>query len=981
MKITRRDFLKFSAMGGMTVMGEEVVRKAGRLVPYIIPPEKLAPGVWHTIATTCRECPAGCGMHIRHRDGRITKAEGNPGHPVNRGGLCARGQSALQGTYDPDRLQRVVYQRRRGDSKTAGWDEALLEIAVRLKEADGRVAVMSRLETGALAEVMDRFVKAFGSDRLLFFEPFHYGPLRKSHAALFGSEVIPGYRLDQCDYILSFGADFLETWLSNVEFSYQFSQMHSLRNGTIGTFTYIGPRQSMTACNADNFVMVSPADQKKAALAILKILLERNLVRRDRGLAESLAASFSFDSLAGRIPKDRLERIALDFARAGTSVALSGPTAAAGREAEELALTVAVLNRAADRYGTAIDLARRHALTAAADEDAFSRFLNRLSERDVLFILRANPVYARPGSEDSIRRAGTVVYCGTMPDETAAIADWVLPCNSDLESWGDYEPYPGVYSLMQPTMTPIQPTREPADILLNLAAFAGMPLRRVSGGPHATTGRDWVVQRWAALNPGEIWEESLRRGGTWKTGGTGGKNLPPKAGHNAIRISRQSPAAEEPDNRAELWLWPSVLLHDGRVSNRGWLQENPEPVSTVVWGSWIDLHPDKARRIGITQGDVIEISALNGKTPRVKLEAPARLTEEVSPETVALCLGQGHSAHGRISSGLGANGFVLIPTRPGETEETEGFFGKVEIRKTGRREEIITAMRTRQQHRRDLLEWRKLSQVKTMHPAPLIMPLQEGYRTDRDLYPPHAHRGHRWAMVIDLQRCIGCQACAVACYAENNLPVVGKEETGRERQMAWLRVVPYIHEAAHDENRGDRRDQGPPRIGWLPMLCQHCDAAPCEPVCPVFASVNNEEGLNAQIYNRCIGTFFCSNNCPYKVRRFNWSNSAWSPPLDWQLNPEVTVRSRGVMEKCTFCVQRIRNAQYRAVRENRPVRDGEVQPACAQSCPAGVFTFGDLLDPESRVSRIIRSDPRRYQVLQELNTKPAVIYLYKIDQD
>jgi molybdopterin-containing oxidoreductase family iron-sulfur binding subunit len=256
-----------------------------------------------------------------------------------------------------------------------------------------------------------------------------------------------------------------------------------------------------------------------------------------------------------------------------------------------------------------------------------------------------------------------------------------------------------------------------------------------------------------------------------------------------------------------------------------------------------------------------------------------------------------------------------------------------------------------------------------MKPGPLILPLAESYTKERDLYKPHEHKKHRWAMTIDLQRCIGCGACAVACYAENNIPVVGKKQVMKGRHIPWLRVVPY------------RDDHDPQRIGWLPMLCQHCDQAPCEPVCPVFAAVHNEEGLNAQVYNRCIGTRYCSNNCPYKVRRFNWVNIDWEKSLARQLNPEVTVRVRGVMEKCTFCVQRIRNAEYRARLENRKVRDGEIVPACAQTCPANVFTFGDLLDPESQVSRITRTDPRRYHVLEELNTKPAITYLYRILQE
>jgi len=250
----------------------------------------------------------------------------------------------------------------------------------------------------------------------------------------------------------------------------------------------------------------------------------------------------------------------------------------------------------------------------------------------------------------------------------------------------------------------------------------------------------------------------------------------------------------------------------------------------------------------------------------------------------------------------------------------------------------------------------------------IIWPLPQGYDPHRDLYPPHEYRNHRWAMVVDLDRCIGCGACEAACYAENNIPVAGPESLSRGREMSWLKVPPYRH------------PQDSRRVGFLPLPCQHCDTAPCEPVCPVFAAVHNDQGLNAQIYNRCIGTRYCSHNCPYKVRRFGWFDPHWREPLHLQLNPDVAVRSRGVMEKCTFCIQRILYAEHRAKAESRPLRDGEVQPACVQSCPTRTFTFGDLMQPDSRVSRLFKH-PRRYQLLRELNTKPAVVYLKRVEPE
>jgi Fe-S-cluster-containing dehydrogenase component len=510
-------------------------------------------------------------------------------------------------------------------------------------------------------------------------------------------------------------------------------------------------------------------------------------------------------------------------------------------------------------------------------------------------------------------------------------------------------------------------TREAGDVFLQLARQAGKELSR--GGAPPPDFPSWLRERWSGMAGGAatdvFWATALRSGGVWPKGAAVGGGAPGATGIGAVKFV-PPPASPAQSDVVELWPWGSVLLFDGRLSNRGWIQEVPDPSSFILWGSWIDLHPLKAKVLGISDGDVAELTTQYGS-----LRAPVRVTKEVVDGTAAIAFGQGHTALGKAARGVGANAFALLgPPQQGSV------FVSCRIRKVGRKQwdQLIRNSISEQQHGREVVQWVKLSELSSMSPGQgdkLIMPLPEGYRSGKDMYPRREYTKHRWAMVVDLHRCIGCGACTVACYAENNIPVVGKERIAIQegREMSWLRVPPY-------EKPGTSL-----RVGWLPLLCQHCDAAPCEPVCPVFAAVHNEEGLNAQIYNRCIGTRYCSNNCPYKVRRFNWINIVWPKPLDMQLNPEVTVRERGVMEKCTFCVQRIRQAEYRAVREKRPVRDGEITPACAQTCPTRAFTFGDLLDPNSRVSQLTRNDPRRYHLLEELNTKPAVTFLRRIDVD
>jgi molybdopterin-containing oxidoreductase family iron-sulfur binding subunit len=584
----------------------------------------------------------------------------------------------------------------------------------------------------------------------------------------------------------------------------------------------------------------------------------------------------------------------------------------------------------------------------------------------MLIIHESNPAYSIPSAMEQIRRAGTVVYLGTMMDETAELADWFLPIDSPLESWGEYEPVRGICSLMQPTMSRLYDTRNAGDILLSVAKSAGRALTWDGNAIPAASFEESLHARWKRLAadhaPDEtfehFWKESVRRGFFEHSQVSAESQV--KLASSGVELSPLSQTwPTVSDDTFELWAWPSPLLFDGRVANRGWLQEAPDPLSTIVWGSWIDMNPGRAPRMGISQGDIIELDTAVGK-----IRAPVRFTDDVHEAVAAIAFGQGHTALGRNAAQRGANAFMLL----GATDSAH-MFGTAKLHRAGGNTAAIATCATDDQHHREIVQWVDFGIVAAMKPGEgnqLRLPLPEGYDPKHDLYDPHTYPNHRWAMAVDLDRCTGCGACGVACYAENNLPVMGHEQAGRGRIMAWMRVVPY------------RDDKDTKRAGFIPMMCQQCDAAPCEPVCPVFASVHNDEGLNAQVYNRCIGTRYCSHNCPYKVRRFNWMNTKWEPPLDRQLNPDVSVRCRGVMEKCNFCIQRIREVEQLAKRENRPVRNGEVKPACVQTCPTRALIFGDLMDSKSRVADLTRHDPRRYHVLEELNTKPAVTYLQRV---
>ena len=972
-EMSRRTFLWLTGGSSIALAANEPRKLVNKLIPKVIPPEDIRPGNWQLFATTCRECPAGCGIHLWHRDGRVTKAEGNPDHPLNRGGLCARGQSSLQGLYDPDRVQQVMSRGREGKEQNRTFDQALAEISARLS-AGGRVALISSLQTGTLSEVMRGFARAFGPERLLFYEAFDYEPLKAAHEWLFGLPVIPSYDLEGSDFILSFAADFLETWLTPVAFARQFATMHAFRPGQkMNRMAYVGPRFSMTAANADEFLQVPPGSERLVAATLLQIIVEQGWQKRD--ISSVMPAVDRLLAAAGpipRVPREKLVRLARAFSSARAGVALAGPQGAAGRLATDTAVLTALLNYATGRIGQTVDFGRPLALSTTAREAELERFLDSLGPQDLLFIHDTNPAFSRPQAVKRLGRAGAVVYLGTMMDETAELASWYLPVDSPLESWGDFSPVAGIEGLMQPTMARLYDSRPAGDLLMELARRAGRPLARSTGGAPPADFSGWLRERWDALGGNwsgseeaqALWSTALRSGGRW--GEPHARATSPVTLARADRIEFALPVPPErvTSDRVELWPWSSVMSFDGRFANRGWLQEAPDPLSFAVWGNWIDLHPARAAALGLKDGDLAELSSATGS-----LRARVRISDEVSVELAAIALGHGHRALGKTARGVGANPFPLFADR---TEDS--MFASCRIRRmeTGSAAGPIYTATTSEQSGRGIVQWLPLSHLARLRPGEgdeLTLPLPEGYRPEKDMYPGRAYAKHRWAMVIDLHRCIGCGACAVACQAENNVPVVGRERVAKGREMAWLRVAPY------------KKEGDPRRLGWLPLLCHHCDAAPCEPVCPVFASMHNEEGLNAQIYNRCVGTRYCSNNCPYKVRRFNWVNIEWRPPLDLQLNPEVTVRARGVMEKCTFCVQRIRQADYQARREGRAIRDGEIQPACVQSCPARVFTFGDLLDPKATVTELTRRDPRRYHLLEELNTKPAVTFLKRIEND
>ncbi len=1111
------------------------------ILPLVVPPDDVVPGVATWYASVCGECPNGCGTRVRTREGRAVKIEGNPDHPDNRGALCIRGQAALQGLYNPDRFRGP--QRRRATNAAAGqsvleavsWAEAEAEIAGRIRsllEAGNpdRIAVVTPLLSGTLDALVDRWAEALGGARRLRYEAFAYEPLRAAHRIAFDRASVPYHDFGRADLIVSFGADFMETWLATVSQSRAFAEARRPGNERTVRAVHFEPRLSLTASSADEWIRIEPGAEGALAAAMVRTIVEEGRVQAagmtgdDLARIRALVADWTPEAAAAQsgVPAGRIVQLARAFsdpgAGPGRTLAVGGGVAVSGPNATEAQVAVTLLNYVAGNVGATVRFApddRWRRASTFADMLELADAM-RAGEIELLVVHQVNPVHTLPAAADFAGALDAVPFVAAMsswPDETTAHADLILPAHTPLESWGDNRPRAGGRSLMQPVMRPLYDTRHPGDILLGAGRAALAAAAESGGGPVADApplpeGEFYEVLRdaWrderAALEaeardenadpettgaapdggaqtqrpadsaqttvgvaPADGAEPPDPAGGAptggaasadgaqapdpaagaeppdpasgAPTGGTvpadgaqapdpaagaeppdpasGAEPPDPAAARRAAAAARRAAAAarraaaaarqaeeaafeafwadvvrqggrwwsaEQPepvtlgaglaaidlsglatpgDGRRALTLvaYPSLHLLDGRGANRPWLQEIPDPLLKTAWGNGAEMAPETAAAIGAEDGQLVTLESDHGA-----LDATVILNPHLHPGVVAIPIGQGHTDFGRYATGRGVNPLVLLDPTPEAASGGPRWAGaRIDATARALRRPVARLQRTFDQDGREIAQ----AVTRTALEAGDVHPEEEHF----SLYPEHEHPTHRWGMAIDLNACNGCNACVAACYAENNVPVLGADRMVRGRTMAWLRIERFVEPqpAADGPARVDSR--------FLPMLCQHCDHAPCESVCPVYATYHSEEGLNAQIYNRCVGTRYCSNNCPYKVRRFNWWEPEFPEPMNLQLNPDVTVRSAGVMEKCTFCVQRIQEGKDRARDEERAVQDGDVTPACAQTCPAQAIVFGDLNDPQSRVSQLSAAN-RGYHALGVLNTRPAVTYLKKV---
>ncbi len=980
--LSRRTFLKLAATAGAATAIPGCEPAARKIVPYVIPDENIIPGVPSYYATLCNECDAGCGVIAKIREGRVIKLEGNPNDPISQGAICARGQAALQGVYNPDRLGKPKRRLPDGTLREISWEDALKllndRLAAAAKAGKDRVAFIGASQGPTLDKIAVTWAQAYGSSRVAFWARINDEPARAAADACFGRRDLPVYRLNQAQAIVSFGADFLETWGSPVEQTRQFAEFRTPRDGTngvtIGKAAYVSPRMGLTGAKSDLWVAANPGTEGDVAMAVLNIIASQGWLAKnaavDAEAVKKFTAAFDPASVSQRsgVAVDQLNQLAAWLGQADGALALAGGD---DPQAYIAAYLINALTGNVGRTMVFLEGAPAEATTRPEEVHAIIRAISSGAVDVVVAAGGANPVFTMPsewGAAVAIKGAPFLVWMGEVPDETAAGAHLLLPTHHPLESWRDSAPRAGVYGLGQPVMQPVFASRPLHDVLISSAqnAAAGQTIAWENAQDAITSAwQDLQGKLAPSANATDFWNQALRTGGAFQ-----------EAAVTAVTLKGDvlnTPLAPRAESRSQFTLvgFPHIFFYDGRGANKPWLQEIPEPTNQIVWDGWVEVHPETAARLGLQTYESTYlyggINVLEIATPSGRLELTANVTPLVKPGVLAAPIGQGHTAYGRYAKGRGVNLWEYLPAGSRAVPVT--------VRVLEKQYKIVTPLGKSDMMGRSIVEAMSVEELAAGRQPEIVREEEaDTPKTAYEMYDPWKYPGHKWGMTVDVQACTGCSACVAACYAENNLPVGGKFEVDRGRIMSWIRIERFIPTAAEAAKA--------PNLYIAPIMCQQCDHAPCEPVCPVFASHHTPEGLNAQIYNRCVGTRFCENNCPYKVRRFNWFQAEWPEPLNLQLNPDVTVRGPGVMEKCTFCIQRITTAEIDARTANRQLVDGEIITACAQACPARAITFGDLNDPNSaiikrRLENSARShnQGRTYTMLPEFNALPQVTYL------
>jgi MoCo/4Fe-4S cofactor protein with predicted Tat translocation signal len=924
------------ALAGLTACR----RPVENIVPFVTPPEELVPGVPKRYATTMPFGIGGYGLLVESHEGRPTKIEGNELHPATAGSASAQMQAAILGLYDPDRsehpLQRSAPKARPAKRAwadfVAAWKSR--EGAYLASGGDGLAVLAPAAASPTLFRLAGDLRQRFPKLRWATWEPVSDENALAGVALLVGKPLVPSYDLSAARVILSLDADLLLSESGAVAHARGFAAGRRLASEkeAMNRLWVVESAFTTTGAMADHRLPLPSGRIGAFALAL--------------GQALGLPVAAGAGEVPG-VPQKWIAALAQDLkANAGHSLVVAGRDQPPAVHALALAINAALGN-----LGTTVTLREPvDVLAASTPELAALTAAIAGGAVSTLFILGGNPVYDAPADlrlAAALAKVGNVVHLGQAEDETGAQSHWHLPETHFLEAWGDCRSSDGTASVVQPLIAPLFGGHSAIELVGLLASGEDKP------------GYDLVRETWKGLLPpaatADAFDDAFSK--VLHDGLLAGSAVPPVAAQlGAVPAEALAQLARPAAPGLELVLRASPAVHDGRFANVGWLQELPDAVTKITWGNAALLSPKTAKDLHLENEDGVRL-----KSGNAEVELPVWIVPGQAEDTVVVHLGYGRRAAGRAGTGVGADVYPL------RTSAAPGFAGGARLEPSGNRHRIAQTQDHGTMEGRPVV--REASLGKWRHEPHFAAEMVETPKSEPPLWKQHSYEeGQQWGMAIDLNSCTGCNACVIACQSENNVPVVGHEQVRRGREMHWLRM--------------DRYFSGPPEqpeMVFQPMPCQQCENAPCEQVCPVAATVHTADGLNAMVYNRCIGTRYCSNNCPYKVRRFNFFNFTKDTPelVKMAANPDVTVRSRGVMEKCTYCVQRIQAARIDAKMAERPFADGDVRTACQQTCPTQAITFGDIRDPKAEVNER-KANSRNYVLLAELGNKPRTSYLARI---
>ncbi len=963
--ISRRKFLALlSASAALTATACTDYRDKGEIIPYNKRPEEVFPGVANYYASTCNGCGQACGILIKTREGRPIKVDGNPDHPINKGKICAKGQASILDLYDPERLKAPRFNR-----NDISWKSVDENIITALNEAqrDGKeiAIVTDRITSPTTKKVLDDFVSKYPNTKIYSHSLVNDEQRRQAWLESYGTTEYPSIKFEEANVILALDADFLGNEGNYIENMRKFTAKREVVGKTDFNRLYVAEgRMSATGMMADYRVSISPSMQLEFVMALINELTKSGSTISLDPNVKSKIEKYS-NSFFNKIDKEKISHLVDDLnTNRGKAIVYAGDTLP-----KEVHIAVNLLNEILGNTVLYDYASLSKSLINQSTKEEISKLIDSMKNGKVGTVIHfdSNPVYTLPGDygyTSALKNVNAVVTLTEAENETSTVSNYTLPINHAFESWGDANTCSKVYSLQQPVISPIFNTRQKETVLITW--ISGDANSYKEDLYHQYLMNNFSATVFAKKNTfadaKTFWYSALHDGVVL---------LNEPSQQNKFNLTAFNSMEEIAiRNGFTLHLTESYYVGDGKFSNNGWLQETPHPVTKITWDNYAAISPKLAKQLDVEMNDLVSIGV--GKT---NLELPVLVQPGMDNKTINIELGYGRTVVGEVGKEVGFNSISLMSK---EFSLSPYIYKNATIKKVNGTHKLVS---TQEHHSlddtfvKDFHRTRKIIQEGTVEKykkEPNF--LHEEKEKLVGITREHQYTGLKWAMAIDLNKCTSCSACVTSCNVENNIPVVGKDQVERGREMQWMRIDRY-YSGTPDE----------PIVSNQPMLCQHCDNAPCENVCPVNATNHSPDGLNQMAYNRCVGTRYCSNNCPYKVRRYNFFNyrdhfadAYYENDLTSLVhNPEVTVRSRGVMEKCTFCVQRIMEARSNATRDGKTLKGSDVVTACQQACPTNAITFGDANDPNSDVAKL-REHNLSYHVLEELYIKPNVTYIAKL---